>query len=74
MPSLLRAAKGPTRHSFKNGKVVFAPVPILQPGEKAVFKIVCKAVKTGTARNTATLKYDQFDKPIHDEEGTSLYK
>ena len=49
-------------------------VPILQPGEKPVYKVVCKVIKAGSARHAAILTYDEFDKPMIDEEGTSCYE
>ena len=69
-------AKGPTSHSYKDGIVYFKPVPILQPGEKITYTVKCKAITPGTAKNTAVLRYKQFDVPIidEDEEGTSIYK
>ena len=68
------SASGPVTFKVKGNDVLFDPVPILQPGEKLIYKIVCKAVKEGSAKNTATLRYDQFTKPIIDEEGTSIYR
>ena len=67
-------AKGPTPHSYKNGIVYFKPMPILQPGEKLVYTIICRAITPGSARNAAVLRYKQFSVPIIDEEGTSIYK
>ena len=70
----LLSASGPVSFKIKGNRVFFDPVPILPPGEKLIYKIVCKAVKEGSAKNTATLRYDQFTKPIIDEEGTSVYR
>lgn len=69
-------AEGPTEFEFdeKTGRVTFSPVAILQPGEKLTFKIVCRAIKAGSAKNTARLNYSEFDKEIIDEEGTSVYE
>lgn len=68
------SASGPTGFKIEGNKVSFEPVPILQPGEKLTFKYVVKAVKEGSSKNKAVLKYDQFTKEIIDEEGTSVYK
>jgi uncharacterized repeat protein (TIGR01451 family) len=70
------SAQGPSDHKYDPEKreVVFAPAPILQPGDKLVFRVVARAIKPGSAKNRGTLRYDQFDKPIIDEEGTSVYK
>jgi len=68
------SANGPVPFKVEGNKISFEPVPILQPGEKLTYKIVCKAVKEGSAKNHAELIYDQFQKPIIDEEGTTVYK
>jgi len=68
------SATGPIGHRVEGSQVFFEPVPILQPAEKLTYRIVCKAVKEGSAKNTAKLTYDQFNKEILDEEGTSVYK
>ena len=68
------SAEGPVEFDYKSGSVDFDAYPILQPGEKLVYKVVCKSVKSGSAKHTATLTYDQFEKPIIDEEGTSCYE
>jgi uncharacterized repeat protein (TIGR01451 family) len=67
-------AEGPCKFQVESGVVRFEAVPILQPGEKLTYRIVCKAIKEGSAKNTAILSYDQFDRQILDEEGTSIYK
>ena len=67
-------AKGPTPHSYKDGIVYFKPVPILQPGEEITYTVKCKAITPGPAKNTTVMRYKQFDRPIIDEEGTSIYK
>ena len=67
-------ADGPVPSKQAGGKVSFEAVPLLKPGEKLVYKVTCKAVREGSAKHTATLQYDQFDKTITDEEGTSIYK
>lgn len=68
------SASGPVPYKAEGNKITFEPAPILQPGEKLTYRIVCKAVKEGSAKNNAQLKYDQFEKYIIDEEGTSVYK
>ncbi|WP_372365360.1 hypothetical protein [Candidatus Uabimicrobium sp. HlEnr_7] len=69
-------AEGPTNFVFDKEKSVLEceAVPILQPGDKITYKIVCEAIKAGSAKNTARVRYDQFDKEIIDEEGTSVYE
>jgi uncharacterized repeat protein (TIGR01451 family) len=59
---------------FEKGQVLFDTIPFLAPGEKLMYKIQCKAVKPGSAKHRAILKYDQFASPIINEEGTSVYQ
>lgn len=68
------SAEGPTPYKLEAGTVYFEDVAIVQPAGRLVYKIVCKAVKAGSAKNTATLRFAQFEKEIIDEEGTSVFK
>ena len=67
-------ASAPTPYKVIGKKVVFEPVPILKPGEKLIYRIYCKAIQTGTARNLAKFDYQEFPKWIMDEERTTIYK
>lgn len=69
-------AEGPGPHNWSDSEraVIFEPHPILQPGDKLVYRIRCRAITRGSAKNTARLNYDQFDDVILDEEGTSVYQ
>lgn len=62
------------RYDDQTRKVCFDPVPILQPGEKITYKITCRAIRSGSAKNVVRLRYSEFDKEIIDEEGTSVYE
>ncbi|WP_372366017.1 hypothetical protein [Candidatus Uabimicrobium sp. HlEnr_7] len=56
-------------------QVKFAKIESLQPGEKVIYKIICRVIKEeGTAKYSAYLRHDQFNRYILDEEGTSIYK
>lgn len=68
------SANGPTPFKVDGLLITFEAYPILPPGEKLTYKVVCKATKPGSAKHAAILKYDQFDKEITDEEGTSVYR
>jgi hypothetical protein len=59
---------------FEKGQVLFDTVPILAPGGKLIYKTHCKAIKSGSAKHRAILKYNEFTTSIIDEEGTSLYQ
>jgi len=58
---------------YENRQLLFDTVPVLEPGKKLVYKIHCRAIKPGSAKHAAILKYDQFTKSIINEEGTSIY-
>lgn len=68
------AAEGPVFHKNIQNKIYFDPVPILLPGEKIIYKIVCEALEEGSARNIVEVTADQFERRILEEEGTSVYK
>jgi uncharacterized repeat protein (TIGR01451 family) len=58
---------------LEKGQVLFDTVPILAPGARLIYKIQCKALKPGSAKHRAILKYNEFTTSIIDEEGTSVY-
>jgi len=68
------SAQGPTSYRVEGNLIIFDEVPILPPTEKLTYKVVCRAVKEGSAKHAALLSYKQFDKEIISEEGTNVYK
>lgn len=54
--------------------IKFEPVDSLEPGEKLVYKIICQALEEGSAKNTAVMLWQEFERAVIDEEGTSLHK
>lgn len=69
------SAQGPTPYRYDAGQrqVIWEEVTIVPPGAKLKYHVVCKAIQPGSAKYAVTLSYDQFDRPLVDEEGTSLY-
>lgn len=67
-------ATGPTTFKREGWTISFAPVAVLPPGEKVTYRFSCKAIAPGSAKNMAEITYDQFERSIIDEEGTSVYK
>lgn len=61
-------------HTLQGDTVQFATRPILGPDQKMTYRIKCNVLKIGASKALSTLTYDQFDKPIFDEEGTSCYE
>ncbi len=68
------SASGPSKYTVKGQEVHFVPIAKLKPFEKLVYKITCQAISEGNAKNEVRFTYDQFEKPIVDEEGTSIYR
>jgi len=67
-------AEGPTPFRVEGNDIIFEAVPVLQPAEKLTYKVTGRAIKPGSAKHKATLKYKEFDKPIMSEEGTNVYQ
>lgn len=68
------AAEGPGTYKVQGERVIFVPLERLEPGDKATYRIRCKAIEPGAAKNTVSCSHDQFEQPILDEEGTSIYR
>jgi uncharacterized repeat protein (TIGR01451 family) len=54
-------------------RVVFEPVPVIDSGEKAVFKITVQALQKGDLLNTVEAKCKEFQKTIMTDEPTTAY-
>lgn len=68
------SASFPGKGKREGKRLIFGPYPILEPGRKLTYKIKCKALRPASAKNKAELRFDQFERTILDEEGTSIYK
>ena len=55
-------------------EVVFEPIPVLPPAEKAIFKVTVRVKKEGSLKNTARVTYHEFSKPLIVEEPTHSYE
>jgi len=64
---------GPTTATLAGQKITFAPLPVLQPGAKAAWQVVVKAVKADDARFTVEMTSDQLSRPVRETEATNLY-
>lgn len=65
---------GPTKETLEKGKLSFAPIGILAPKSKAVYKLTVKAEKEGDSRFKTNVTADQFTRPIEENESTTLFK
>ena len=65
----ISSAVGPWGETAKSegGEVRFEASPILAPGEKLIYRLVCRAVKEGPAKRTLTLTHDESPQPIIEE-------
>jgi uncharacterized repeat protein (TIGR01451 family) len=61
--------------SFKAGEeeVVFEPIPCIESGEKAIFKITVRVLEKGELLNVVNVKCKEFNKTIVVEEPTNAY-
>lgn len=57
-----------------SGQIVFDAIPVMNPGDEAVFKITVKAIQEGSSVGTATVNYAEFTKPFQKQEPTTFYK
>lgn len=78
IPSQMEFVEAQGTASYKWNKekhcVVFSEHPVLQPGSKMTYKIRCKAVNLGFAKNKAMIRCQGISEPLAEEEGTTLCK
>jgi len=68
------SSSGPTKASVNAGTISFEPLSSLSPKEKAVWKLVVKAVGAGDMRLKTILTSDQMSRPAEKTEPTTFYK
>jgi uncharacterized repeat protein (TIGR01451 family) len=68
------SSKGPTKGSSKNNIVTFAPIASLAPGDKATWRVVVKAVKSGAVLFKVSMTSKEFRRPVEETESTNLYE
>lgn len=64
---------GPTRSAGDAQRIVFDPVPRLQPREEVAFKVTGRAIKAGDIRVRVQLASDEEPTPVTKEESTRIY-
>ena len=65
--------RAPVKHKVEGQKVVFEKIPTLEPRDEVVFKVKCKALKTGDARFRVEATSEQQKKPLIKEEATRVF-
>ena len=66
-------AKGPTKFTVKNGRLVFQALPTLAPGKTAVYRVHVKGIVAGNHRFRIRLTSDSITKPLTYDEQTKFY-
>ena len=64
---------GPTDGVPNGQRIVFAPLPRLDVGEAATWRLTVKAVAAGDVRLTVTMDTDQLTRPVMETEATNFY-
>lgn len=74
-PAELQALRGdgPTRSAGDAQRIVFDPVPRLQPREEVAFKVTGRALRAGDIRVRVQLASDEEPNPVTKEESTRIY-
>lgn len=67
------AAEGQTGHRVAAGRAEFAPLPALQPGQKAAYRVRVTGVEPGDQRVTVVVESDELSRPIRREESTRVF-
>jgi uncharacterized repeat protein (TIGR01451 family) len=64
---------GPTKGTSDGRVITFPALPQLGARQKAVWKVVAKAMKRGDARFRVELNTDQLERPVTETEATNVY-
>jgi len=68
------SSSGATRGTIEGNVITFAPLRSLPPKEKAVWRVVVKAIKAGDVRFKVSMNTDQTTRPVEETEATHLYE
>src|SRR5262249_9102311 len=71
---VFRNAAGPTAHRAQGQRIVFGPLPRLDPKREAVYQVVVQAQSPGTMRVRAQVSGTLSRTPIAREERTMVYQ
>lgn len=67
------AAEGQTGHRVAAGRAEFAPLPALQPGQKAAYQVRVTGAEPGDQRVAVLVDSDELSRPIRREESTRVF-
>lgn len=67
------AAEGQTAHRITPSQAEFAPLPALEPGQKAAYRVRVTGAEPGDQRVTVLVESDELSRPIRREESTRVF-
>lgn len=75
LPDGLRpiSGDGPTRGAVRGNRIIFDPLPNLQPKDEVVYRVVAKGERRGVQVVRAIIASDQAETPVTKEESTRVY-
>lgn len=68
------SASGETQTQAADGTVTFQPLDVLEPGDKATWKVVVQAMYAGDVRFHVTMDSDQLTRNVEETEATNFYE
>ncbi len=66
-------AQGKVEHRVAEGRVEFAPIPTLRPGEKFPYRIRLRGTQAGDQRISVAVESEDLQQPIRREESTRVF-
>lgn len=66
-------SSGPTEANVTGRRIEFGPLPDLEPGEKATWRMNVKAAAPGDVRILVTMDSDMITRPVMETEATNFY-
>ncbi len=67
-------AEGPTSHEAQGQTIKYAPLPSLNVGAKATYRIVARGTGEGDVRFRVKMTADQLTSPVEETESTNIYR
>jgi len=68
------SSTGATQSNVNGRTITFAPVPVLEPKQRAEWRIVVKAARPGDVRFTVTLDTEELTRNVQETEATNQYE
>ena len=68
------SSDGPTRATSTGRTITFAPLPTLQPKQKATWRVVVRGIEPGDIRFRVTMITDELTRIVEETEATRFYE